>query len=281
MTQMNTDELQNAQVNDSAVDQKNRVLKEINNALAELAVVITQIFILEDGKLKQIGSGFYVELNDGLYLISAAHVFDDEPKNIRYVFNKLGVLQKVKGVLYKHIAEGKRDDDLKDIVAVKLSGIEIKCAIAPNMFDDSNEYKEGLYGFIGYPGTKNGQAFDKTEMKNRPYSYVDKSISASKLKSFAYDDTLNIMIRYDNKKIIQNNMGPTKGPRMKGISGGPVFYLTSLKNLLKWSKERIKLSGVVIHTVEEKKYMAAVRINVILERLARCDEFEIVDLNNE
>lgn len=244
---------------------KDLLIRGINASLNELKRFSTQIFMYKGSKLTQVGSGFYFRCGERLFLVSAAHVFDDDPENIRYVFDDNGEIQKLIGTFHKHKSNTKRDDDLKDVIAVELDRAIKSEAVGIEMIDLQPSYQEGIYAFIGYPGTTNGAIYGKREMKNRSYSYFDMSRPASEIASFSYDDSLNIMIRYQHKKTISNGVGPSKGAKMKGISGGPVFRVSQMADLSKWNKERIKLAGIVIHTVERHEYMAAVRFKVLID----------------
>jgi hypothetical protein len=260
-----------------AKKRKDQLIKNIDDSLNGLKHYTTQIFSFNDEKLEQVGSGFYLRHNEGIFLISAAHVFDDKPENIRYIFDETGSLEQITGTFYKHISSTKRDDDLKDIIAIELNKPPTNNIIDSSMIDLGSYYQNGFYAFIGYPGTKNGVIFKRREMKNHPYSYYDRSLKAENIDAFSYDDNLNILIRYQHQRIITNGTGPNIGTRMKGISGGPVFWVTSISDLSNWTNERIKLSGVVIHTVERHQYMAAVRLKVLIEcldNLKKCSDFD-------
>ncbi len=249
-------------------DEKRRkdvLIEHINLSLNELKRYSTQVFMFKGSKLIQIGSGFYLRYGERLLFISAAHVFDDNPANVRFVFGDDGELHKLIGNFHKHIAPTRRDDDLKDVIAIELDRVIKSDVVSADMIDFQSGYQEGIYAFVGYPGTKNGVLYGTSEMKNRVYSYFDMSRPASWVTSFSYDDSLNILIRYQHKHTISNGAGPGKGAKMKGISGGPVFWISPKTDLSGWNKERIKLDGIAIHTVERHQYMAAVRLKVLID----------------
>jgi hypothetical protein len=172
---------------------------------------------------------------------------------------------------------------LKDSIAIELSNYQRKDAIKSSIIDTSTNHKNGIYGFIGYPATKNGPKYAQKQMKNRPYLYYDKSLKTTDVSSFSYDDCLNILINYQHKKTIVNGVGPLKSTKMKGISGGPVFWVSSMKNLSNWNKLSIKLAGITIHTVEMYRYMAAVRIKTLIDAIDDNsqfqDEFDIFNIS--
>ena len=93
------------------------------------------------------------------------------------------------------------------------------------------------------------------------------SREAKVISSFQYDDRLNILIRYLYNKTISNGGFPQRGARMKGISGGPAFWISGMENLSDWDKCRVRLAGVVIHTVEQYEYMAAARIQMLVDAI--------------
>lgn len=244
---------------------KDVLIKHINASLNELKRYSTQIFMFKGPKLIQVGSGFYLRHGERLLFISAAHVFDDQPTNVRFVFGDDGELHKLTGNFHKHKPSTRRDDDLKDVIAIELDRIIKSDVVSTDMIDLQSGYQEGIYAFVGYPGTKNGVIYGTREMKNRAYSYFDMSRPASRVPSFTYDDSLNILIRYQHKQTITDGAAPSKGAKMKGISGGPVFWLSPLTDLSGWNKKRIKLAGIAIHTVELHQYMAAVRLKVLID----------------
>jgi hypothetical protein len=265
-----------------AKKRKDILIKSIDESLNELKRFSTQIFLFRNSKLIQIGSGFYFRHEDRLLIISAAHVFDDEPENKRFVFNDEGNLKQVTGTLHKHITSGKRDDDLKDIIAIEISNMSRNDVIESNMIDLQVNYQHGLYAFLGYPSTKNGVVYKEHETKSRAYSYFDVSLKAIDVKSFQYDDSLNILIRYQHKETITNGVGPNKSVSMKGISGGPVFWIAPMNDLSSWNKDQIKLAGVVIHTVEGYEYMAAARIKVLVDYLTKNQpDFQTIKISSD
>ena len=196
--------------------------------------------------------------------------------NIRYILNEMGSFEQITGTFYKHVVSTNRDDDLKDIIAIELNKPRTNNIIDSNMIELGSHYQDGFYAFLGFPGTKNGSKYKENEIKNRPYAYYDRSIKAEDINVFSYEDSLNILIRYQHKKTITNGIGPNIGTKMKGISGGPVFWISSMSDLSNWTNERIKLSGIVFHTVERHQYMVAIRIKVLiecLEHMEECPEF--------
>lgn len=263
-------------------EELSKLTDAIDSALDTWKEYVVQIFIGDKDKLNSIGTGFYLNLNERVFFISAAHVFDDYPENDRYIFNNEGEIQKLTGIFYKHLATGKRDDDIKDIMAIEIDNKLEKRVIKQSMLYLQTDYQEDFYAFLGYPGTKNGQKYKEKVMKNRPHSYWDKSIKANEVQSFQYDDKLNVLINYTAKKTIHKDSGPQKGVKMKGISGGPVLLITPPKNLSSFDDARVKLVGVVFHTLERKKYMSAVRLKVLSDYLLGNsnyqDEFETFEI---
>ena len=94
------------------------------------------------------------------------------------------------------------------VIAIEVTHLTPQNVFQCEMIDTSSEFKEGWYGFLGYPGTKNGLIYGSEKMKNRPYVYYDKSLEAKNVTSFQYDNRLNILIRYQHKKSISKGVGP-------------------------------------------------------------------------
>ena len=90
---------------------KDSLLKKIEECLRELGTYLVQIYRIENSKPLQVGSGFYLRYLSRIFFISAAHVFDDEPSNQRFIFDDAGDFVPITGKVHKHIAEGDRDDD--------------------------------------------------------------------------------------------------------------------------------------------------------------------------
>ena len=281
-------ELQNQEALEAYVcaltlERKRRLINNIDTELNRLKGISTQVFRKFEGRLQLVGSAFYLTYQGRLFLISAAHVFDDEPVNRRLIFDEKGDLRTVEGRMYKHVAPGRRDDDLKDLIAIELRDIDTRREINTSI-NIANPDEDGIYAFMGYPGTKNGFIYRSRALKNRPYAYYDRSLRARDVTSFAYDDALNILIRYQRKKSVLKGLGPQHGPKMKGISGGPVFWITPMQDLADWTPDSIKLAGVVIHTVDAQKYMAAAKIGILSEVIDGVSkfqpEFECIEIVN-
>jgi hypothetical protein len=261
-----------------------QLVRLINAALNSVKGITTQVFRILDGAAPEhVGSAFYLRHRDRIFLISAAHVFDDAPLNERWVFDATGILQLIKGRCWKHIAGGRRDDDISDLIVVEVTELSNSAAWNSAALDMSQAFRSGLYAFVGFPRTKNGRVYKQGQFKYRPYSHWDKSIKAKAVTSFTYDDAVNVLIQYQPKRVVPGHSKfAQRGPLMKGISGGPVFWLGPLRNLSTWNLRRIQLAGVVIHTVELHQYMAGVRIKLAIDLIdgssSQLNEFELLNL---
>jgi hypothetical protein len=265
------------------LQRKQRLFNDIDTELNRLKGISTQVFRKFEGRLQLVGSAFYLTYQGRLFLISAAHVFDDEPVNRRFIFDENGDLRTVEGGMYKHVTSGRRDDDLKDLIAIEIRNIDTRRELITSI-NIANPDEDGIYAFMGYPGTKNGFIFRSRALKNRPYAYYDRSLRVRDVTSFSYDGALNVLVRYQRKKSVQKGFRPQHGPKMKGISGGPVFWITPMKDLADWTPDSVWLAGVVIHTVDAQKYMAAAKIGILTEVIDGVSkfqhEFECIEIVN-
>lgn len=263
---------------------KEAFLDKVKWALHEYIKCVTPIYLIDEVGPQQVGTGFYLKIYDKVFLISAAHVFDGVLENERYVPTEGSEgFYKVLGRFYKHRAACKRDDDINDLIAIELRETLSEYAFKINDPKFEATFQDGLYAFAGYQGTKNKVKFGTQILRRRPYYYFGKSLQSRNIASFKYSDSQNILIRYTYKKTMTNGLGPQRGARMKGISGGPVFFISGMTNLLDWSIENVRLSGVVIHTVEHHQYMAAARLMTLAEVLEGSSaiqaEFEVFSVD--
>ncbi len=227
----------------------------------------TQLLRVVDGKPLFVGSGFYIKHREDVFLVSAAHVFDDDPENERIHTPRSRRLEPVIGKIVKHKCAGARDDDLLDIVAVELETPPPSEDVWNGPLDLRRNYTDSFATFMGYPGTKNRPKFRETELKNRVYSYMDRTLATDAISSFEYHDETNVLIRYDRKKSKTVDTAPQHGPKMKGISGGPVFTVCDFEEVRNWSPSMIRLAGVVIHSVDRNRYMAGTRIVELIDAI--------------
>ena len=141
------------------------------------------------------------------FLLTAAHVLDDNAKSTLYIPSKSGELIVLEGESFRSAADGEnRESDLTDVGVVALKAdlaerIGAESFLPVSMVDVDDIGKPGAsYIAMGYPAKKNEQ-LNRTQrtIKRRPASYTANILPVENLPKIGVHRGSHILIGYKQR----------------------------------------------------------------------------------
>lgn len=224
----------------------------------------------DDGEPESNGTGFLLECKEGIVLISAAHVADDESLCIALKENDPNSIYVLNGTRYKSKIQTIRAEDKKDwgiFVNEDVKNGLLKLGIKP--FKEYATKGVPYFSVTGFPisANKNKHYKETKVIKNKPYQWTSTEASEEDYHKYNYESSENILISFNDGKGFYEDK-PSEQAKFrcpKGMSGAPVTDGTGM------------LIGVFTGITEDRKFLVATRIETILDDLKNGD-FEQVDL---
>lgn len=168
-------------------------------------------------KHKILGSGVYIEFENRHYLATAGHVVQNNPKiftkiaedligglNIRMFVGSIPVVDIVVGKLEEPLSmyQPIHIDTFKDFSAFPVGGTLVACGF-PNS-------RTKVYG---------------TVMDSELTCIFGEQESDETYKRVQADRTYSIVMKYQEKTVLNRSHNHARGPKLNGMSGGPLFWL--------------------------------------------------------
>lgn len=211
--------------------------------------------------LDGIGSGFLVEHEGSIFLVTCHHVVEDLNRTDGAVgyFNGQGT------ELSKLAFMGGSTEDV--VVAhldhewAKRNGLE-KVKALPLVKDISGYEEAGYYFFMGYPCSKNKlkKNFNKFDRFLHAYSISEKIDNSTKTTIGNYSAfTFDIDSMSDTRQI------PKRPPNLNGVSGGPLFSVLRSVSDTKTPKFALNLVGVFSEWWQKENEIVCVKKSVVIE----------------
>lgn len=237
------------------------------------------------GPPDSIGTGFVIDYFGSCYFVTAAHVMDhhDNDEPLFYFFSK-SKRQYIEGP-YRISSDNmsERKNDKVDLIVIKLpdgkgrpeASINRR-AILPHMITlDTTKLDDCRFIVIGYPVTKQKADYKNKRLNTNCYAWIGKSISDEIYSKLNIEKSQNLLIQFERKNILRtDNIVGSTFPAPQGISGAPVWHTIGYRNEEKiLVVDDIKLAGVLIEHIPQKKMLLATSINIVLDM--------IVDLHND
>jgi hypothetical protein len=217
-------------------------------------------------ELEHAGSGVVLAIGDELFVLSAAHVFDDAINGNLYIPAVENIEAMHGGISHGVMpTSGQRKDDRVDVAYFHLGkewGDKLHPAFSPLTVDDlllTDSVQTGnLHTFAGYPWRKTkhrGIAFSGDTT-----SYTGHLMPPDVYAKYGYSRIAHILIRMRRKKTHSTRYGPNSpAAHPEGISGGAVFAWPPTFKQRMFSPT-LKLAGIA-HTYHEKDHcMAGTRV---------------------
>lgn len=229
----------------------------------------------DNGRLLHIGSCFLLKVDERLYVVTAAHIIDENGITSLYIGTS-STIEILGDFRVTPKVNGRREEDhynfayqpVPDMLIEEFSRFPAFCAPSSNL--RRQKYEGRAYCFRGYPNSKN-KKFDHNNNKVTPKTITYHAFGKPVQEHFDYlgiDGSHHTAIYFGkNSKHQEGQKVSSHNP--KGYSGCPVIVIGNLHNVevisgIQTSKPR--LSGMFIEY--NKKYCAAliVDIEIIVEK---------------
>lgn len=234
--------------------------------------------------LKRVGSGFFIQVDDDYFLVSAAHVLE-----IHFIegmkFPNGKELVPIKGkLLVTAPPEGfSRSSDKIDFSVIKLDSDTVnevkkqfKFLSAEHIDIDHKTHEDPQYLLFGYPNEWTTVIAAKEQIIPRPLIMRTKMVDIDNLKLESYEQRSKFAVEYDPLKFISDDGDSKKKlPNPKGMSGSALWYIP-FKKFVDSGAVDLKLIGLVTdyHSGLDK-VIAATNISVITETIRQKMEANI------
>jgi hypothetical protein len=235
---------------------------------------VIPIFIPDDkGNPRILGSGVLLAIQERHFLVSAAHVFDENEMNSTLYYPQGESLAILQGQVHKTQCDC-RENDKVDIGFMELDSNSVENMPEPLEFlskdDLSLDDKPAsgkLYVASGFPYTTNkGIAYkDRAALTLRPTMLChtttpadSKTCAEMEKHGFACDK--NIFLKYDRKNTADKNHEKKMAPSPTGVSGGGLWLSIDMPN----KKYKKKLVGIGIEFLEKHNVIIGTRIELVL-----------------
>lgn len=231
------------------------------------------------GALELKGSGFIIEKDNGLYFVTAAHVYDhhstDEPL---VIFKGQTELLQLNGNS-KKTASNKinREDDQLDIAVISLpldswetlSEIDKEIIVMQQIDCDTASIPDCRFIVAGYPLTKNEPDIKAKTINPVCYVWIAKSVAEDSYKRRKLCKSKNLLIQFNQKNTMRSDgVEGHMFPEPRGISGAPVWRTVGRRNhrgLL--VVDGALVVGVLIEHIKEEKSFLVTSIDVVISMI--------------
>lgn len=226
----------------------------------------------EHGEPRAVGSGILFGAGDERFLITAAHVLDENKTTTLYLPGNSELVELSGPSRQSRAPENNRDLDRIDTAYIHLSGDivsrinQVYWFLPPQLVDMSDvSMAKKYYMFTGYPHKALGKVYGTRKITGQLHTYTDRASDPAVYTQVDVDPTSNIAINFDAKRV-KDDKGRTVIPKERqGMSGGGVWnFNDSPQNP---GLPNIRLCGVAIEHHKKYKCLLATRINFAIESI--------------
>jgi len=225
------------------------------------------------GNPEQFGTGVFLNVGDHYFLVTAAHVLDDNDDSTLYIpGNKSGDLVILEGASFKSVADGgDRNDDRTDVGVVVLKsdlvdeiGRDSFLPVSMTDVDDIGKHGD-IYIAMGYPAKKNEKVnLAKKTFKRRPACYTANILPDAKLAEIGVHRGSHLLLGFKKRHSRDTTGRDITAPDPYGMSGGPLWRFDIYTD----QKPASRLVGILIEWRDEIAGILAVRMPIVLAGIA-------------
>ncbi|MFV0545089.1 MAG: hypothetical protein ACK5ND_02625 [Bacteroides sp.] len=243
--------------------------KALEALFSQIHPFIVQIYKKESEDepidISALASGVLFEFNNGYYLLTAGHVYENETvQDIGTFIN--GDFYVLQGAI-SYLSPCKSKENNKGDIAV--------CKLLPEVAEDLKQYysfttieqiamnhilsEENRYFIFGYPVTKTKKNTQRKTIKPIPFKFVTKGITTPQIyQKLDLDNGTNFLLDFHRKKLAdtKTNIKQT-APKPYGISGTGLWYLDKDK--------KIYLVGIMTEWRDKESSFLSTRIDLPIE----------------
>ena len=238
---------------------------------------ICPIFVQTKSGPEQIGSGVLLQVGEGYFLLTAAHVTEQRRTNLLVIPSKSGFVNLFGLFSASPLPpSGSRKDDKSDVAVVRLSQDLVDRIHEDLLFLDHDDCDlsditkpNDVYTLIGYPSKKSRTA--DNAVTTGLFSLSGDGVMDKRFDELGLDPRRHVVVQLRMKRAVHySNMLKTRPPHPAGMSGGGVFA---------WSKALPKLSalaqprlvGILTEYHEHKNVFVGTRLSAHLMAIHQSD----------
>lgn len=230
------------------------------------------------GTPNQIGTCTFISLDNHKFLLTAAHIIDENKNTPLYVTGNNSKFLGIEGK-FKITESNMRDrgDDKYDFALMELNEGDITKLgdihfISEDEMSLDDEYKSGkMYLTIGYPNSKNKSISVKDKVVKSQKYYLRSTLTndSAKFAELGVHESSHLLLNYDRENGTDSTGKQVKTFYPGGMSGGGLFVIGDPSNLEDFVKHKDtpKLVGMLIEYHEKQNVVVATRISEIVENI--------------
>ena len=231
-----------------------------------------------NGTPVHIGSCVAITFQSQKYLITAAHVLDENENTSLYVSGESELILIESEALVTTPIEGKREDDVIDFAIIILSESlqnqigNIEYITEDNMLLDEIRHNDRHCLVLGYPNSKNKfNPTTGTNLKETPFIYSSYLKSNADIHMQTGTSPANhYLLDFCKKHSKDENNKTVNSIYPRGVSGGGLFQIEGMTNPNSYKPEtpcHSKLIGILIEFKKSKKVLVFTKLKVIITAL--------------
>jgi hypothetical protein len=232
----------------------------MKNALASrLTAFVHPVWIENDPhNAQQVGSCALLKIADTVFLLTAAHVLDENAGETLFLITGDGpvVIEGTKHTSISRSGDPQHRDDPYDVGVV---GLTLVVALAmsqlPTLRLNQCDFLAmpmpgSIYFACGYPWTKNRKVdVRRAKVPRRPFAYFTKIHPPKVHEALGQTWGINFVVEYNKRHVIRAGRDIT-GPDLPGVSGGTLWWSNGVVHrvvgiITGWPSERNRTKSII------------------------------------
>lgn len=264
-------------VNEVALERLNECVDTLSRKYLESVRAIYGA--TDHGRPEHIGSCVLIEYQGTKYLVTAAHVIDNNAVTSLYVTGEKSLVLITGTVLTTTAKDDKRKNDKNDFAVIPISD-SVASELGNLTYLTDADWELGSppandrFGLaLGFPNSRNKKVDNLTKaISPEPFVYSSSLIlDASDNEKSNYQPDRHYLLDYSEKHSKDAQGKLVNSIAAKGVSGGGLFLicgLTNPENLPIGSPCKGKLLGILIEYAKARKALVFTRITLVIEAIA-------------
>lgn len=252
-----------------SMTEDDRLQKRIQCAIQQLSHFVVPLYLEGEHHLELLGTGFFVQFDDTLVLVSAAHVLcqasDYKPL---FAFRSPKETVRIGGRRYLSPIRG------LDLGFIVTEGIEMPWKDVEKV-PCLQEYLVGqrtpranrLYAVAGYPASKNKYKPSVAAVVAEVHSYHSSSIPDDEYAAHGLDPLSHIAIPLDLRRVYGADHKRKNFPWPQGMSGSPIWELFHEHEIQGEESRTFPIVGVATDYRKESRLLFGTDIAPLLEKI--------------
>ncbi len=210
-----------------------RLATVLQEAAETLAAFSIPLYYDDKRRPSFLGTAFFVNVPEGIFLASAAHVLDNADKVPVYYFTNEKQRRFLTGSVVRSKIYTSREEDRIDVAVVRIDEPNgppylnvSKYALDTSYLKPRRTPREGgHYAILGYPQSKNGFDVVSRSVPAAPYCYRSDSAPDADYSQHGVSPDTHIVLPIDIKNTFVADGSRVRFPSPVGMSGSPIFEM--------------------------------------------------------